>query len=114
MTVPLLMTCCLGVFWAKKINYKIGPCTIYIRFGLAQLLASPKTEDHFQGSHCQQLGTYASRHEEHSRGGVPVMCENSGKCQFMNVLLCKETFKGDRYYSYVGINYSLYGDILGA
>jgi hypothetical protein len=36
-------------FCPKEINNEIGPSTIFARFGPAQLLAIPKTEDRFEG-----------------------------------------------------------------
>jgi hypothetical protein len=70
MTMPLLMTRCLGVF-GQKIDNEIGPSTIFTRF----LLAIPKTEDRFEGPqsfrHCRHSGTCDDHPAEHSRRGVP-------------------------------------------
>jgi hypothetical protein len=96
MTMPLLMTRSLsGTFLAKKIYIEIGPSTIFARFGPVQLLAIPKTEDHFEGpqifTHCQHSGTCDDHLAEHSRRTVSEIVFHSENTDSLSVLVCKET-----------------------
>jgi hypothetical protein len=63
-------------FW-PKINNEIGPFTVFGRFGPVQLLATPRTEDRFEGpqifGYCRYSGTCNDHPAEHSRRGVPEM-----------------------------------------